>query len=50
MSDNKIVTESGKTITEQEAYAEVRRINSEEKDKQAKVENGKLKVQEVLKG
>lgn len=38
------------TMTEQEAYKEAQRINDEDKDHQAKVENGELVVQNVLKG
>ena len=38
------------TLTEQEAYKLAKKINEEDKDHQAKVENGKLKVQQLLKG
>lgn len=37
-------------LTEQEAYALAQKINEEDQHHSAKVENGKLKVQQVLKG
>lgn len=38
------------TLTEQEAYAKSRQINKNDKDHHAVVENGKLKVNQVLRG
>jgi sRNA-binding carbon storage regulator CsrA len=37
-------------LTEQEAYKVANKINKEDNEHLAKVENGKLKVQQVLKG
>lgn len=39
-----------KELTEQEAYQIANKINKEDNEHLAKVENGKLKVQQVLKG
>lgn len=38
------------TMSEQDAHKKAIQINNEDKDHNAKVENGKLKVNQVLKG
>jgi hypothetical protein len=42
--------DQGSTLTEAEAYALAKKINEEDKDHEAKVEDGQLKVHQVLKG
>ena len=38
------------TMTEQEAFKKARKINDEDKNHHATVENGELKVNQVLRG
>ena len=44
------MTEQQVKKDEQKPYKEAQKINKEQKDKHATVENGEVKVQDVLKG